>query len=59
MEKINYDNKIFSSIENTENGEVNEKTVFHYHQNMEMAGNEEIKNMKKFPLSYIMNCKKK
>lgn len=27
--------------------------------NMEMANNEKIKNMKKFPLSYIMNCKKK
>jgi hypothetical protein len=36
MEKINYDNKIFSSVENTENGEVNEKTIFHYHQNNEI-----------------------
>ena len=33
MDKINYDNKIFESISNTENGEVNEETVFNYHQN--------------------------
>jgi hypothetical protein len=26
--------------------------------NMEMANNEKIKNMEKFPLSYIINCKK-
>jgi len=34
--KINYDNKIFTSIENTENGEVNNETVFYYHQNKEI-----------------------
>ena len=33
MTKINYDNKKFESISNTENGEVNEETIFHYHQN--------------------------
>ena len=33
MDKINYDNKIFASISNTENGEVNEETIFNYHQN--------------------------
>jgi SAM-dependent methyltransferase len=27
--------------------------------NMEMANNERIKNMEKFPLSYIINCRKK
>ena len=32
MEEINYDNKIFVSIENTDNGEVNEETLFYYHQ---------------------------
>jgi len=29
---MNYDNKIFITISNTENGEVNEETIFHYHQ---------------------------
>ena len=32
MEKINFNNKIFISISNTENGEVNEETIFYYHQ---------------------------
>jgi len=34
---INYNNKIFRSIENTENGEVDKETVFHYHQNKEIV----------------------
>ena len=34
--KINYDNKIFTSIENTENGETNNETLFFYHQNKEI-----------------------
>ena len=34
---INYNNKKFKSIENTENGEVNNETVFHYHQNKEIV----------------------
>jgi GNAT superfamily N-acetyltransferase len=34
--KINYNNKIFKSIENTKNGEVDKKTLFNYHQNKEM-----------------------
>ena len=33
MDKINYNNKIFESISNTKNGEVNEETIFNYHQN--------------------------
>jgi N-acetylglutamate synthase-like GNAT family acetyltransferase len=33
---INYDNKIFTSLENTENGEVGKQTLFHYHQNNEI-----------------------
>jgi GNAT superfamily N-acetyltransferase len=33
---INYDNKLFTSIENTENGEVGKETLFHYHQNKEI-----------------------
>jgi hypothetical protein len=28
MNEINYDNKIFVSIANTENGEVDEETIF-------------------------------
>jgi hypothetical protein len=32
MEKINYNNKVFVSIENTKNGEVNKETLFYYHQ---------------------------
>ena len=30
--KINYDNKTFTSVENSETGEVSSETVFHYHQ---------------------------
>jgi hypothetical protein len=30
--KFNFDGKIFVSIANTENGEVSEDTMFHYHQ---------------------------
>jgi len=30
--RINYDNKIFTNLENTENGEVNKDTLFYYHQ---------------------------
>lgn len=32
MTKINYDNKTFASVENSETGEVSGETVFHYHQ---------------------------
>lgn len=32
MTKINYDNKKFASIQNSETGEVSGETVFHYHQ---------------------------
>ena len=31
-QNINYDNRKFVSIANTENGEVSDKTKFHYHQ---------------------------
>jgi GNAT superfamily N-acetyltransferase len=34
--RINYDNKIFVSIENTKNGETNNETFFYYHQNKEI-----------------------
>jgi hypothetical protein len=34
--RINYDNKIFTNLENTENGEVNKDTLFYYHQYNEM-----------------------
>jgi len=30
--KINFDGKIFRSVENTENGEVNSETLFYSHQ---------------------------
>lgn len=30
--KYNFDGKIFTTISNTENGEVGEDTLFHYHQ---------------------------
>lgn len=32
MSKINYDNRKFSSVENSASGEVSGETVFHYHQ---------------------------
>lgn len=32
MNKINYDNKKFASVENSETGEVSGETVFHYRQ---------------------------
>jgi hypothetical protein len=32
METLNYNDKIFVSSSNTENGEVDEETIFHYHQ---------------------------
>lgn len=30
--KINYDNRIFKSVQNSETGEVSSETTFHYHQ---------------------------
>jgi len=32
MSKINYDNKTFASLQNSENSEVDSETVFQYHQ---------------------------
>lgn len=32
MNKINYDNRRFASVENSETGEVSAETVFYYHQ---------------------------
>lgn len=32
MNKINYNNRKFASVENSETGEVSAETVFHYHQ---------------------------
>lgn len=32
MNKINYDNKTFVSVKNSETGEVSAETIFHYHQ---------------------------
>lgn len=32
MNKINYDKRKFSSVENSESGEVSAETIFHYHQ---------------------------
>jgi hypothetical protein len=30
--KLNYDNRVFRSVANSESGEVSAETVFHYHQ---------------------------
>ena len=35
--KINYDNKIFTNIDDSENGEVDKETFFYYHQNKEIV----------------------
>lgn len=32
MNKINYDNRTFKSVANSETGEVSQDTTFHYHQ---------------------------
>ncbi len=32
MTKINYDNRKFASVQNSETGEVSSETIFHYHQ---------------------------
>jgi hypothetical protein len=32
MNKINYDNRTFKSVSNSETGEVSSETIFHYHQ---------------------------
>lgn len=37
MTKINYDNRKFTSVENSETGEVSSETLFHYHQQGEMV----------------------
>ena len=38
--KINYDNKKFRSVSNTDNGEVSGDTLFHYHQEGELIWGE-------------------
>jgi hypothetical protein len=35
--KYNLEGKIFASVSNTDNGEVNEETLFHYHQDGELV----------------------
>jgi hypothetical protein len=37
MSKINYDNRFFASIQNSETGEVSSETVFHYHQKNDLV----------------------
>jgi len=37
MSKINYDNRFFASIQNSESGEVSPATVFHYHQTNDLV----------------------
>lgn len=32
MTKINYDNKTFASVQNSDTGEASSETLFHYHQ---------------------------
>lgn len=38
--KINYDNRFFSSVSNTDNGEVSSSTIFKYHQNKDIVWSE-------------------
>lgn len=38
--KINYDNKFFSSVSNTDNGEVSSLTIFQYHQDKDIISAE-------------------
>lgn len=37
MNEINFDDKTFSSVGNSETGEVSGETVFHYHQNGDLV----------------------
>jgi hypothetical protein len=37
MSKINYDNRFFASIQNSETGEVSSETIFHYHQKNDLV----------------------
>jgi len=37
MNKINYDNRAFKSVSNSESGEVSGETVFHYHQKEDLV----------------------
>lgn len=37
MSKINYDNKTFASVQNSETGEVSSETVFYYHQKNDLV----------------------
>jgi hypothetical protein len=37
MNEINYDGKVFSSVKNSETGEVSAETVFHYHQSGDLV----------------------
>lgn len=37
MPKINYDNKTFVSVQNSEKGEVSSETRFHYHQKEDLV----------------------
>ena len=55
--KINYDNKIFTSLENTENGEVNKDTTFYYHQNKDIIWAEYFGGIikKGFLLGFVKN----
>lgn len=34
---FNYDGRIFRSVSNTDNGDVGEQTLFHYHQNNDIV----------------------
>lgn len=37
MTKINYDNRKFASVQNSETGEVSSETIFHYHQKEDLV----------------------
>jgi len=37
MSRVNYDNKLFSPVSNSANGEVNAATIFYYHQQSDIV----------------------
>src|SRR6476620_11035514 len=37
MSKINYDNRCFASVSNSDSGEVSSETIFHYHQKNDLV----------------------
>lgn len=40
MSKINYDNRIFKSVQNSTSGKVSDETIFYYHQKDDLVWSE-------------------